>query len=286
MSTTTRLERWILRLVDQEVSTEVNQRIDELEINQNEFGFDSFGLSKDKIRSAMLLGHWMHRHYFRTEVYNAEHIPAQGRVFIVGNHSGQLPYDGAVVCTSAFFDTPSPRLFRSMAERYIPTVPFVSYLLSRWGQTIGTPENCRRLLEAEEAILVFPEGVQGITKPYSKRYQLQEFGNGFMRLALETNTPIVPVAIIGAEEQAPGAINITKIAKWIDAPAFPIVPYPPFVPLIPLPVKYRIYFGRPMIFEGNHDDYDEVISEFTDQVKANIENMLHQGLQERTHVFW
>src|SRR5690606_5450894 len=111
-------------------------------------------------------------------------------------------------------------------------------------------ENCRRLLAAEEAVLVFPEGARGISKPFSKRYQLADFGKGFMRLALETGAPIVPIAVIGAEEQAP-AINMRPLAKLLGLPSLPLVPYPPFVAPWPLPVKYRLYFGEPMRFTGD-----------------------------------
>jgi 1-acyl-sn-glycerol-3-phosphate acyltransferase len=171
-----------------------------------------------------------------------------------------------------------------MVERFVPTVPFASYLLNRWGQITGTPENCRRLLESEEAILVFPEGARGISKPFSRRYQLQEFGLGFLRLALETGTPIVPVAVVGAEEQAP-AINIKPLARLFGAPSFPVVPYPPFIPLIPLPVKYRLYFGEPMMFEGDADDDDEVLDVMVQSVRNRIQSMLHLGLRERRGVF-
>src|ERR1043165_2451322 len=106
------------------------------------------------------------------------------------------------------------RLVRSMVEYFVPTVPFASYLLARWGQITGTPDNCRRLLAAEEAVLVFPEGARGIPKPFSKRYQLAEFGTGFMRLALEMRAPIVPIAVIAAEEQAP-AITAKPIARLL-----------------------------------------------------------------------
>jgi 1-acyl-sn-glycerol-3-phosphate acyltransferase len=171
-----------------------------------------------------------------------------------------------------------------MVERFVPAVPFASYLFSRWGQITGTPENCRRLLEAEEAILVFPEGARGISKPFAKRYQLQDFGLGFMRLALETGTPIVPVAVVGAEEQAP-AINIKPLAKLFGSPSFPIVPYPPFVPLLPLPVKYRLYFGEPLEFKGDPDDDDEILQGMVQTVHNRIQSMLHLGLRERKGVF-
>ena len=77
----------------------------------------------------------------------------------------------------------------------MPSVPFASYLFARWGQITGTPENCRRLLGAEEAVLVFPEGARGIVKPYRERYRLKKFNVGFVELAIEHEAPIVPVAV-------------------------------------------------------------------------------------------
>jgi len=215
-------------------------RTQALVVHGNEFGFDPFGLSREHVSGAIRFATWMYRYYFRAQAFGVEHIPTEGRVLFVANHSGQLT---------------------------------------------GTPENCRRLLQAEEAVLVFPEGARGISKPFAKRYQLAPFGKGFMRLALELQCPIVPVAVIGAEEQAP-AVNFTALAKLLRAPAFPIVPYPPFVPLVPLPTKYRIYFGAPLRFTGDPDDDDDVLDEQAGQVRTTIQTMVHVGLRERKHVFY
>ena len=260
-------------------------RTQALVVRGNEFGFDEFGLSRDSVRTAARLARWLYRNYFRASAFGIEHIPATGRVLFVSNHSGQLPFDGLVIGAATFLEPPQPRLVRSMVEYFVPSVPFASYLFARWGQITGTPENCRRLLAAEEAVLVFPEGARGISKPFSKRYQLAEFGKGFMRLALEMQTPIVPVAVIGAEEQAP-AVNVKPLARLLGTPSFPIVPYPPFVPLLPLPVKYRVYFGEPMTFTGDPDDDEEVLDEKVKQVKNRIQSMIHLGLRERQNVFW
>ncbi len=260
-------------------------RTQALVVRGNEFGYDEFGLSKDSLKIAVRLATWLYRHYFRATAFGIEHIPATGRVLFVSNHSGQLPFDGLVIGAATFLEPAQPRLVRSMVEYFVPTVPFASYLFARWGQITGTPENCRRLLSAEEAVLVFPEGARGISKPFSQRYQLAEFGKGFMRLALEMGAPIVPVAVIGAEEQAP-AINVAPLARLLRTPSFPIVPYPPFVPLVPLPVKYRVYFGEPMTFTGNADDDDDVLDEQVKIVKNRIQSMIHVGLREREHVFW
>jgi 1-acyl-sn-glycerol-3-phosphate acyltransferase len=270
--------------VDRRLGAEYTARSKALAVRQNEYGFDPFGFSREHVKYALLIARWLYRDYFRTEVFGIDNVPAAGRVLLVANHSGQLPFDGVVIGTAVFFEAEPPRMVRSMVERFVPTVPFASYLLNRWGQITGTPENCRRLLESEEAILVFPEGARGISKPFSRRYQLQEFGLGFLRLALETGTPIVPVAVVGAEEQAP-AINIKPLARLFGAPSFPVVPYPPFIPLIPLPVKYRLYFGEPMMFEGDADDDDEVLDVMVQSVRNRIQSMLHLGLRERRGVF-
>jgi 1-acyl-sn-glycerol-3-phosphate acyltransferase len=256
-----------------------------LVVHGNEFGFDPFGLSRDHVRGAIRVARWLYRRYFRASAFGVEHIPGAGRVVFVSNHSGQLPWDGLVIASACFLEPPQPRLIRSMVEYFVPTVPFASYLFARWGQITGTPENCRRLLAVEEAVLVFPEGARGISKPFSKRYQLADFGTGFMRLALESGAPIVPIAVIGAEEQAP-AINLKALARLVGAPAFPVVPYPPFIAPVPLPVKYRIHFGEPMRFTGDPDDDDETLADKVKTVRNRIQSMIHIGLQGRKHVFW
>ena len=264
---------------------DIDGRTEALVVRGNEFGYDEFGLSRESFRNAARDARWIYRDYFRATAFGVENIPATGRALFVANHSGQLPFDGLVVAAASFLEPAQPRLVRTMVEYFVPTVPFASYLFARWGQITGTPENCRRLLASEEAVLVFPEGSRGISKPFSKRYQLAEFGKGFMRLALETQTPIIPVAVIGAEEQAP-AVNVKPLARLLRTPSFPIVPYPPFVPLVPLPVKYRLYFGEAMAFTGDPDDDDDVLDEKTKTVRARIQSMIHVGLREREHVFW
>jgi 1-acyl-sn-glycerol-3-phosphate acyltransferase len=285
MATREWLRRTVSGLVDRRLGPEVQSRSRALTVRQNEYGFDSFGFHRDHLRYAALITRWLYKSYFRAQSFGIENIPANGRVLFVANHSGQLPFDGMVIGAAVFLEPAQPRVVRSMVEHFVPTVPFASYILSRWGQITGTPENCRRLLLDEEAILVFPEGARGISKPFSKRYQLAEFGLGFLRLALETGTPIVPVAVIGAEEQAP-AVNVKPLARLFRTPSFPVVPYPPFVPLVPLPVKYRVYFGEPMQFEGDPDDDDEALEDQVKSVKNRIQSMIQVGLRERGHVFW
>jgi 1-acyl-sn-glycerol-3-phosphate acyltransferase len=270
--------------VDSRLEPAFRAKLRALPTRQNEYGFDPFGFNRDDAKLVVLLTRFLYKVYFRVEAFGVERVPA-GRVLLVSNHSGQLPFDGLGIGGAMFFEHEPPRVVRAMVERYVQTLPFLSYMFARWGQITGTPENCRRLLEDEEAILVFPEGAKGISKPFTQRYQLQEFGLGFMRLALETRAPVVPIAVIGAEEQAP-AVNVKPLARLIGAPAFPVLPLPPFFPVLPYPTKYRIYFGEPLTFDGDPDDEDEVLEEKVKHVRNEIQSMIRVGLKERKHIFW
>ena len=247
---------------------------------------DPFGLDPEWAKYAVLVAAFFHRAYFRSDVFGVANVP-RVRVLLVANHSGQVPLDGLLLAATMFLDASPPRLVRSMVEKWTQTLPFVSTLFARVGQVVGVPENARRLLEREEALLVFPEGARGISKPFRDRYALRDFGLGFMRLALETRTPIVPIAVVGAEEQYVSLANLEPVARALGLPSFPLIPQL-FVPggLLPLPTKYRIHVGEPMRFEGDADDDDAVIGEKVSRVKETIQSMLDRGLEERRSIFW
>ena len=121
-------------------------------------------------------------------------------------------------------------------------------------------------------------------KTYRERYQLQRFGLGFMRLALETQTPIVPIGIVGSEEQSPGLANLRGLGRLIGSPAFPITATFPFLGLagfIPLPVRFHIHFGNPIQFEGDSNEEDSAIEERVEVVKAEIRRLIADGLASR-----
>lgn len=265
---------------------EFNDRLGRVPLNLTATGVDPFGMDPQWTKYALASVALLHRHYFRTEVSGAENVPSS-RVLIIANHSGQIPMDAALIGASLFMDVEPPRFMRAMVEKWTQTLPFVSLLFSRVGQVVGVPENAKHLLTNEEALLVFPEGIRGISKPFSKRYQLADFGLGFMRLAIETRTPIVPVAVIGGEEQYISLGNFDGLAKLLRAPNIPILPQVllPFGAL-PLPTRYRISFGEPMRFGGDPDDDDSIIEEKVFVVKATIQSMLHRGLKARKSVFF
>ena len=271
------MQKWALS----QGGPELEARLARLVAPQNEYGVDPFGLELDFAKAAIAPVLWLYRNYFRVETHGIEQVPP-GRVMLISNHSGQLPLDGAMIAMSLLLEAEPPRVVRAMVEKWAPTLPFIAPFFARIGQVVGTPENCRRLLAAGETIMVFPEGTRGLNKTYDKRYRLQEFGSGFMRIAVETQTPVLPVAVIGAEEQAPALFDFKQVAKIFGFPALPITPT--LVPL-PLPVKYRLWFGEPMRFSGTAHDDDAELERKVAEVKRAIETLLRRGLKSRGSIF-
>lgn len=243
----------------------------------NALGVDAFGMDVGFAARALKPLHWLYRRYFRVEAKGVENIPA-GPVLLVANHSGQLPLDAPMIGL-AVLDSDAPRAVRGMADRWIGELPFASIFMSRMGSVVGTPENCRRLLSEGEPVLVFPEGARGVTKPFKERYRLRPFGHGFLHIALEMGVPIVPVAVVGAEEQYPSIADIRPLARLLGMPAFPLVVTP-----VPLPTRYRITFGQPIEFssDGSTDD----LAERVEHVRSVIQGMVDEGLRTRKHIFW
>jgi 1-acyl-sn-glycerol-3-phosphate acyltransferase len=270
-----------------ELEAEINDRMHKIPTALNEFGFDRFGLSPEEARTSMLPAALLYRHYFRVSTEGIDGVPA-GRVLLISNHAGQLPFDAAMLSTAMLLEAEPPRIVRGMGEYWIPQLPFVSTSAHRMGSMVGTPENCTALLEDGECVAVFPEGVRGMNKTFDQAYQLQRFGTGFVRLALATKTPIVPVGIVGSEEQQPGIANIESLGRLLGMPALPITlgfPWLGPLGLLPMPVKYWIGFGDPIWFEGSGDEEDIEVAGLVDQVRAGIETQLEHGRNQREGIF-
>lgn len=274
-----RLRQWTFALG----GPETQARLEKLTPPKNEYGVDPYGFDIEYTVAAVAPLLWLYRKYFRVEVHDIERVPAEGRVLLVSNHSGQLPFDGAMIEIAFLIDRDPPRAVRALMDTWVPTLPFVSTFMARCGQVVGTPENCRRLLAADEALLVFPEGTRGLNKLFRDRYKLQRFGAGFLRLALETGAPVVPVGVVGAEEQAPALFDLKPLARMLSFPALPVTPT--LLPF-PLPSRYHIHFGEPIRFQGSPDEEDEVLERKVAEVEEAVRALLAHGLAERRHVFW
>lgn len=267
------------------IGEDLDARVDSIRVFENEAGFEPFGFDRDTARWMLAVVAWLHRRYFRCIVKGIENVP-EGRVLVIANHSGQIPIDGMMIGAALMLDAEPPRFPRSMVERWTVELPFVSTLFPRIGQVLGSPENARRLLQQEECIVVFPEGAKGISKPFKERYRLQPFGLGFMRLALETNTPIVPVSVVGAEEQYISLANWTKVGALMGMPAFPVIPQLFLGMPLPLPTRYRISFGEPLRFEGDPDADDVVIESKVAVVRERIASMIAADRAARRSIFF
>lgn len=267
------------RLLSRIVTPEIDAMIDRVHKHTGSFGYDAWGYDESSVKLAAGVMKLLYERYFRVQAQGLEHIPAQGRVLIVGNHSGQLPMDGVLVGYALLSNPHGPRAARAMIERFFPTVPFLGNVLNGLGAVIGDPHNCAKMLESDEAIIVFPEGVRGSGKPWRLRYQLQRFGNGFVHLAMNHRTPVVPVGIVGCEETMPSLGSISPLARVLGIPYVPIVPIP-----LPLPARVFLSFGEPIEFDPEPCSEPEAARR-VETVKTRIRELIDAGLSQRTRVF-
>jgi 1-acyl-sn-glycerol-3-phosphate acyltransferase len=252
-------------------------------VGVNSAGYDPWGFNLETAERTLRVVRYLYRDYFRVQVFHADRVP-EGRVMVVANHGGQIPLDGMILAASMLLDIDPPRLVRGMVERWVPGLPWFSTLFTRCGQVVGDPANCEELLRRDQSIMVFPEGAKGSGKDWWHRYQLQSFGSGFVRLALQTGTPIVPVAIIGSDDTYPALISSRRLGRLVGAPYLPITPTFPWLgPLgfVPLPVRLHIRFGDPIVFDGDPDESEAQTRARVAQVRGAIQALLDEGLEAR-----
>jgi 1-acyl-sn-glycerol-3-phosphate acyltransferase len=253
-------------------------RVDRLELPFDARGVDDFGVSKWHLAMVYRALGLLYKTYFKVRSEGVAHIPTRGRAMLVGNHSGGVALDGAMVIASCFFEMEPPRLAQGMAEKFINRLPFASTWTSRCGQFTGLPEHAQQLLEDDRLVLVFPEGSRGTAKLWSERWSLVDFGTGFMRLALRTRSPIVPFGFIGGGDAIPTISNLYKLGKLIGMPYVPVTPW--LLPL-PRPVPLEVHYGEPLHFEGTGDEDDDVVRGYVAQVRDAIEKLIERGRDAR-----
>ncbi len=258
--------------------TQVREAIDRLELPFNAIGVDPYGISKKDLRLWCTFVGAFYRFYFSVSTRGIENVPPRGRALLVGNHSGGIAIDAAMVVMSCLLEMDPPRLAQGMAEKFINRVPFMNEWASRTGHLTGLPEHAERLLRDDRLLLVFPEGARGTAKLFRERNSLVEFGSGFIRLALKTQSPVVPFAVLGGGEAFPTVANAYALGRALGAPYLPIVAYG--VP-VPLPAKIEIEYGTPMHFEGTGNEEDSVVHGYVDQVKVAIARMIEEGARRR-----
>ena len=257
---------------------DIDERLNRLELPFNAQGLDPYGISRKHLRAAFRSAWWVYHSYFRVRTVGIENVPARGRAMLVCNHSGGVALDAALLVGACFFDMEPPRLAQGMVEKFLVRMPFATQWLGKTGQVAGLPEHAVRLLEDERLLMVFPEGARGTAKLFKERYSLVRFGTGFLRLALETRTPIVPIACIGAGAAIPTVANLYGLGRLMGVPYIPVTPY--LLPT-PLPVAIELRFGTPLHFEGSGNEDDTFINARVDEVKERIGELISEGRRER-----
>ncbi len=232
--------------------------------------------------------------WFRVTAQGMDNIPAEGRALIVANHSGTLPYDGAMLMYGVRKESPGRREVRPLVEDFVFHFPYLGTFINRIGGVRACQENAERLLRQDQIVAVFPEGIKGIGKLYKERYRLQRFGRGgFIKLALRSGSPIIPAAIVGAEEIHPMVGKVTFLAKALKLPYIPVTPTFPFLGpfgAVPLPTKWFIRFGRPLDYASQYgasaSDDRILVNKLGETVRGTIQDMIDDILASRKSILF
>tara|TARA_B100001989_G_scaffold243931_1_gene212132 strand:- start:10119 stop:10913 length:795 start_codon:yes stop_codon:yes gene_type:complete len=245
-------------------------------------GYDVFGLKPQWVGHSVEVLRHVYEKWFRVTSHDAHHVPTEGAGILASNHSGTLPVDGVMIYLDVLKHTEPPRIARPIADHFVSMLPFIGTYYARVGVVGGSRGNFRQLLEQGELLMVFPEGVPGISKPFSERYKLRKWRVGHVELAIRYQVPVIPVAVIGAEEQMPQFARLP--IRMFGAPFLPL-----FFPPIPLPVHYHIYYGEPIAFHERYApeqaDEPDILRLAADEVQAAVQALIERGLSEREGVF-
>ncbi len=253
-------------------------------------GADDFGFEPAFRARVTPLFSFLYHHYWRVEAIGIRNVPRRGPVLLVANHSGALPFDAAMI-SYALEEKRGGRIARFLYDRFVERMPWVPHFYRRVGAVVAGRQNAEILLERGEVVGIFPEGVAGTAKLFSERYVLKPFNSGFVRMSLKFSAPVVPVAVVGAEETYPLIARIPSLGRMIGAPYLPVTPFFPFLGVlgaVPLPTKWYIQFGRPLTFDdlvGRRRLQKPAVQAKANEVRQIIQQMLSDLLAQRRSVF-
>ncbi len=254
---------------------------------------DDFGFDPDFTTRTVPLFEFLYRRWWRVETEGIENVRSRGRALLAANHAGVIPWDGAMIRTAIWLEHPRPRHARMLVVDFAFAAPFLSAFLLRTGNVLAHPDNARLLLERNELVGVFPEGVKGAAKRYRDRYRVRRFGRGgFVQAAIRTGAPIIPVAVVGAEEVHPVVHDLPALGRLLGVPTVPLTltfPWLGWLGLVPLPSKWFIAFGRPIdtasLGPAAADD-QALVLEVAEEVRGWIQSRLLEMLPRRLTPFF
>jgi len=259
---------------------------------EGDYEEDDWGFDEEFVELVFPLFEFLYERWWRVKATGIQHVPAHGRALLAGNHAGILPWDATMISFAIQREHPLPRFPRFLVLNWAFDLPFISVAMRKVGGVVASPYNAMQLLERDELVAVFPEGVKGAGKPFSERYRLQRFGRGgFVEIALRTRSPIVPVAVVGSEEIYPKLGESPAAARLLGAPYFPLTPtFPWFGALgtVPLPSKWRIEFCQPIPTDeyGPEAAEDRALAfELSERVRETIQEKVYENLVKRGPAF-
>ncbi|MBW2445707.1 MAG: acyltransferase family protein [Deltaproteobacteria bacterium] len=275
-----------------EVFEELRRRANAFGIAERSGEVDEFGADEVVLARAQPVFDFLQDRYWRVDVDGIENLPDEGPCVLVANRSGLLPYDGIMISHAIHRAHPAHPLPRFLVADWLITLPFMQPYLARIGGVRASRDNAERLLSRGHFVVAFPEGMKGAAKLFRDRYRLQRFGRGgVIRLARDTGAPLVPVAVVGAEEVHPVLFKAETMARSFGLPFVPVTPtFPLLGPagLLPLPSKWTIRIGKPLALDGLGGDAVEdelLISRLTEELRREIQTMVDDGVKTRPSVW-
>lgn len=260
---------------------------------KGEYETDEWGMDWEFLELIRPTLDFLYKIYWRIETSGMDNIPDYERILLVSNYSGEMPWDSLMIMTAVLGEHPAQRLVRSLYPSWMPKLPFLSSGLVKIGQALASYENGVRLLDDDELVCVYPEASRNFSKVFKNRYELGRFeSSDFIRMALTTGTPVIPVSVVGAEETY---VPLAQIALPEDFDSFPHLPITlrfPWLGLlgtVPLPSKWYIDFGEPLsLAEYSPIDAENLtlVSELADEVRDEIQSMVNNRLAKRRSIFF
>lgn len=245
---------------------------------------DEFGFDVEAYRALEVFIRFFYEKWFAVKAIGLANIPGDGKAVLFGNHSGVLPLDGCLLYDGIINNHPNPRRIRFLMTDFLRKAPVIGKSLCGFGCVPADYEVSTKLLEKDELVFFYPEAAEGTGKLFKDRYKLVDFHPGFVRAAIATGAPVIPILTVGGDEIYPLLANLKPIAKLMDAPYWPITPFYPLLPFpfnaIPLPIKILMCVGKPFKLDfppeksEDHDFVTEIVNELRRQSQEKLDGLL------------